>query len=53
MTNQDFASAKDVGTGAMLRLSLLAVGLIAAGLALWASDDQHHAPSAILVFERS
>jgi hypothetical protein len=48
MSNQNYADAKDAGSGGVLRLYLLALGLIAAGLALWSSDDQHQPPATFI-----
>jgi hypothetical protein len=48
MSSQNYAGAKDAGSGGVLRLYLLALGLIAAGLALWPSDDQHQSPATFI-----
>jgi hypothetical protein len=52
MTNHDFAGANDAGSWGVFRLFLLALGLIAAGLGLWVSDDKQPL-SAIFVSDRS
>jgi len=53
MSNHNYAGAKDAGSGGVFRLFLLALGLIAAGLAIWPSDDQHKSPSVLFVSDRS
>jgi hypothetical protein len=49
MRNQNYAGAKDAGSDGVFRLFLLALGLIAAGLAVWPSDDQHQSPPVLFV----
>jgi hypothetical protein len=53
MSNQNYADADDVGSGGVFRLFLLALVLIAAGLAVWPSEDQHQSPPALFVSDRS
>jgi hypothetical protein len=51
MTEHDFAGANDAGSWGAFRLFLLALGLIAAGIGLWASDAKQPL-SAIVVSDR-
>jgi hypothetical protein len=53
MTHQNLAGADDAGSGGMLRLYLLALGLIAAGLGLWTVDENHQPASPYFLSDRS